>query len=314
MSCRWWLLLAALPAAAHVVSMSTGDIVMDGARAHYELRMPLYEVSHVQSPERSLLQHIRFFSAGREARMLRSQCAADAARDSYVCTADYEFPAPVEQLEVECTFPSITVPNHVHLLRAQMGSKQDQGIFDLTFTRTTLRFRPPTALEVAATQSGAGFVRALGGVAQVLFLIALVLAARGRKELLALSAMFLAGQMAAVFIVPHTAWQPAPRFVEAAAALTVAYLAVEVLLLPQAGARWLVAGILGAFHGLYFCLFVQNTGFRPEPVLAGAALAELAALAILALLLLRTGALIHRAGETALLLCGLFWFVLRLKG
>jgi len=164
------------------------------------------------------------------------------------------------------------------------------------------------------TQSGAGFVRALGGVAQVLFLIALVLAARGPKELLALAGMFLAGQMAAVFIVPHTAWQPSPRFVEAAAALTVAYLAVEVLVLPQAGARWLVAGILGAFHGLYFLLFVQNTGYRPELVLAGASLAELAALAILALILLRAGPLVHRAGEAALLLSGLFWFALRLKG
>jgi hypothetical protein len=294
--------------------MSSGDLAIDGARAHYELRMPLYEVSHVQSPERALLRHIRFFSAGREARLLQSQCAADPARDAYVCTADYEFSAPVEQLEVECTFPSITVPNHVHLLRAQMGARQDQGIFDLTFTRATLRFRPPTALEIAVTQSGAGFVRALGGVAQVLILIALVLAARGGKELLALSGMFVAGQMASVFIVPHTAWQPAPRFVEAAAALTVAYLAVEVLVLPQAGARWMVAGVLGGFHGLYFCLFVQNSGYRPELVLAGAALAELAALATLALLLLRSGRLIHRAGEAALLLCGLFWFVLRLKG
>jgi len=45
-----------------------------------------------------------------------------------------------------------------------------------------------------------------------------------------------------------------------------------------------------------------------------AALAEVAALAILALLLLRTGQIIHRAGEAALLLCGLFWFVLRLRG
>jgi len=311
---RWWILLAALPAAAHVVSMSSSDLTLDGALAHYELRMPLYEVSHVSSPEVALLLHIRFFSAGREARLLHSSCAAQPARDSYVCTADYEFPAPVEQLDVECTFPSITVPNHVHLLRAKMGGKEDQGIFDLTFTRATLRFRPPTHVEVALTQSGAGFMRALGGVAQVLFLVALVLAARGRKEMLTLSAMFLVGQMASIFIVPHTAWQPAPRFVEAAAALTVAYLAVEVLLLPQAGARWLVAGVLGAFHGLYFCLFVQNTGYRPELVLAGAALAEVAALAILALLLLRTGQIIHRAGEAALLLCGLFWFVLRLRG
>jgi hypothetical protein len=311
---RWWLLLLAVPAAAHVVSMSSGDIAITGAQAHYDLRMPLYEVAHVQSPERTLLQHIRFFSGGREATLLRSQCAADAPKDSYDCSADYEFPAPVEQLDVECTFPSITVPNHVHLLRAQLGTKQDQGVFDLTFTRATLRFRPPTAFEIAAVQSGAGFVRALAGVAQVLFLIALVLAARGSRELLALAAMFLAGQALAVFAVPHTAWQPAPRFVEAAAALSVAYLAVEVLLLPKAGARWLVAGVLGIFHGLYFFLFLQTTGYRPELVLAGAALAQLAALALLALILLRAGPRLRQAGEVALLLCGLFWFVRRLLG
>ncbi len=314
MTARWWLLLMALPAAAHVVSMSTGDITIQGAHAHYELHMPLYEVAHVQSPERALLQHIHFFSAGKEARMVSSDCAADAAHDMYVCTGEYEFAQPVEQLEVECTFPSITVPNHVHLLRAQMGGKQDQGIFDLTFTRTTLRFRSPTPVEVAVTQSGAGFLRALGGVAQVLFLVALVLAARGRRELLALGLMFVAGQIVAVFLVPHTSWQPAPRFVEAAAALTVAYLAVEALLLPQAGARWVVAGVLGVFHGLYFSLFIQSTGYRPELVLGGAALAELAALAILGLILMRTGALIHRIGEAAILACGLFWFVLRLRG
>lgn len=304
----WWMLAAVLPAAAHVVSMSTGDINIEGTRAHFVLHMPLYEVSHVKDPEHALLDHIRFSGA----RMLRSECAP--AGDSYVCTADYEFPAPVEQLEVECTLPSITVPNHVHLLRAQLGSKQDQGIFDLTFTHTTLRFRPPTPAEIAVTQSGAGFIRALGGIAQVLFLAALAFAARTRKEVLALAGMFLAGQAVSLFLVPHTAWQPAPRFVEAAAALTVAYLAVEVLLLPQAGARWLVAGVLGVFHGLYFLLFVQTTGYRPELVLAGAALAELGALAIFALLLLRAGLLIHRIGEAALLLCGLFWFALRLKG
>ena len=82
------------------------------------------------------------------------------------------------------------------------------------------------------------------------------------------------------------AWQPAPRFVEAAAALTVAYLAVEILLLPEAGARWLVAGVLGVFHGLYFHLFLQTTGYAPALVLPGAALAELAAIAMLALVLL----------------------------
>jgi hypothetical protein len=172
-------------------------------------------------------------------------------------------------------------------------------------------------METAATESGDGFIRALGGMAQLLFLAALVLAARSRGELLALTAMFLAGQMLSALAMPNTGWQPAPRFVEAAAALTVAYLAVEILLLPKAGARWLVAGVLGAFHGLYFHLFLQTTGYRPGLVLAGAA-AEIMAIAIFALVfsrLKRMARALHpvEVSASALLAFGMVWFVLRLR-
>ena len=239
------LIALAAGASAHVVSMSSGDLTVDGSRAHYELRMPQYEVAHIKEPERALLSHIRFWSGGGEGRLTGEHCAPDPAHESYVCTADYDFAAPVEQIIAECTFAAITVPNHVHLLRAQLGQKQDQAVFDAAFPRATLRFRPPTAVEIAAVQSGAGFVRALGGAVQVLLLAALVLAARRRRELAWIAAMFLVGQVAAVVIVPQLSWQPAPRFVEAAMALAVAYLSVEVLLLPGAGARWAVAGVLG---------------------------------------------------------------------
>jgi hypothetical protein len=306
---RLLLILAAAPAFAHVMSMSSGDLTVDGARAHYELRMPLYEITHVSNPEQALLDHIRFTGA----RLIKRECRADAARDSYLCSADYEWPAPVDRVEVECSFPAVTVPNHVHLLRAEMAGKRDEAILDLGFPRATLRFRPPTRTEIVITQAGAGFVLALSGVVQVLFLGALVLAARTRRELLALPAMFLAGQIACVFIVPRTAWQPAPRFVEAAAALTIAYLSVEILLLPKAGSRWMIAGVLGAFHGLYFDLFVQGTGYSPALVLLGAAMAETGALAALALLFSRLQKW-TRYFAMALLLFGLAWFVVRLRG
>jgi hypothetical protein len=318
MKVRVWLGLLAWPAWAHVVSMSSGDLTIEGTRAHYELRMPQYEIAHVASPERVLLEHIRFSSEGRDARLLSKSCGTDG-RDTYVCTADYEFAAPVERLEVECTFAAITVPNHVHLLRAAMDGKHDQGIFDISFPHATMRFRPPTPIETAVTESGAGFMRALGGAVQILFLAALVLAARSGKELLALAGMFLAGQIASVLIVPHTAWLPAPRFVEAAAALTIAYLAVEILLLPEAGGRWLVAGALGGFHGLYFYLFLQTSGYRPGFVLAGAALAEMVAIGILALAFSRIGRVARalrpvQVSATALLVFGMAWFFLRLRG
>ncbi len=310
--------LLAWPLTAHVMSMSSGDLAILGARARYELRMPLYEVAHVQNPERTLLEHIRFAGA----RMARSECRADAARDTYICVADYEFAAPVDRLDVECTFAAITVPNHVHLLRASLGEKpgekRDEAIFDLGFTRATLRFRPPTATEIAITQAGAGLVRALGGTVQVLFLAALVLAARSRRELLAIAAAFLVGQAASVLTMAHVAWQPAPRFVEAATALAVAYLAVEILLLPQAGGRWLVAGVLGALHGLYFHLFVQTTGYSPALVLLGASLAQAAAVAVLALVFWRVGRMAKafrpvQVAASALLVFGMVWFLLRLR-
>jgi len=310
--------LLALPAFAHVMSMSTGDLRIEGRRAHYELRMPLYEMSHVAGAEQTLFDHIRFSSAGADARLIKKDCTADQSQGIYFCAVEYEFAQPVDKLDVECAFHAVTVPNHVHLLRAVNGERRDQAIFDFSFPRATLRFRPPTAAEIRVTEFGAGALRAAGGLVQVLFLASLVLAARSRRELLAISAMFIAGQIASTLLVPLTRWQPPPRFVEAAAALTLAYLAVEILLLPQAAGRWAIACLLGAFHGLYFLLFLQTTGYAPGFVLAGAALAEIALLALFALVFSRIGRVAAalrpvQVAASALLAIGLIWFFLRLK-
>ncbi len=303
---------------AHMISMSSGDVVVNGSRAHYELRMPSYEVAHVHDPERTLLEQVRFASNGQAGKLVKKSCREIAAEGSYTCSADYEFPGPVDRLDVECTLHSVTVPSHVHLLRATKDGKHDQSLLDISFSKATLRFDPPSAAEIAARQTGAGFVRALGGLVQILFLASLVLAARNRRDLLQLTGMFLAGQVASVLIVPMTGWQPAARFVEAAAALTVAYLAVEILLLPEAGMRWLVVGVLGTFHGLYFEIFIESAGYRAGYVLAGAAIAEITAIALLAPVFSRIARYARALRPVAvsasvLLVFGMVWFFLRLQ-
>ncbi len=311
-------LVLACPALAHVMSMSSGDLTIRGTLAHYELRMPLYEVPHIANPAQSLFAHIVFSSGGQQARLLNPACREDPAHGTYVCTADYQFAAPVDRLDVECTFHAVTVPNHVHLLRVENGGKRDQAVFDFSFPRATLRFRPPTVLETAITQAGGGALRAWSGAAQILFLVSLVLAARSRRELVVLTATFLAGQIAAALIVPRTAWQPPPRFVEAAAGLTIAYLAVEILALPKAGMRWLIVAVLGAFHGLYFEMFLTTTGYRALYVLSGAVLAEILLIFVCAVLF---GYLVRRLTAwrpvpvfaSALLVTGITWFFLRLR-
>src|SRR3989442_16011497 len=169
------LAIAASPLFAHVMSMSTGDVMVQGNRARYELRMPVYEIAHVKNPETSLFEHIRFSTAVQDGRLTQKSCREDMSQGSYLCSADYEFPIPVDRLDVECTFHTVTVPNHVHLLRAQKDDKADQAIFDYSASKAQIRFEPPTPLETAVTETAAGLMRALGGLAQILFLATLAL-------------------------------------------------------------------------------------------------------------------------------------------
>src|SRR5258708_4919447 len=101
--------------------------------------MPTYEMAHVTDPGRPLFEHVKFSSAGKRARLLEGNCQENKERAAAVCIARYEFAAPVDGLDVECTLHAITVPNHVHLLRAEKaGGQRDQAIFDFSFEKATL--------------------------------------------------------------------------------------------------------------------------------------------------------------------------------
>lgn len=314
-SCFLGLVLPAL-LTAHMVSMSTGELKIAGNRAHYELRIPMYEVAHVHEPEHTLLDHVRFKSGGAWGKASGQACRDE--QGTYVCVADYDFPAPVEVVDVECTLAQVTVPNHVHLLRAYLGDKTDQAVFDLSFTSAEIRFRPPTAWESAVKEIAAGFMRAAGGLAPLLFFASLALAARSRRELFALIGSFLAAEILACLAMPHLALPLSPRFIEAAAALTVAYLAFEILLLPQSRIRWLVVGILGLFHGAYFAVFLAESGYHAAGFLFGVGVAELLLIGVFAFVLskLIRPASFPRAIPVAaslLLTVGLVWFFIRLR-
>lgn len=303
---------------AHVISMSNGEATVRGDHLDFVLSMPMYEAAHTPHPETTLLEHIRFLSRGETGRLIQKSCHEEPANGMYICAAEYSFPRAIEHLDVECTLYQVTVPNHVHLLRAQNGEKHDQAIFDYSFTQTTLRFRPPTRFEIAVQQGFEGMLRAVAGPVQLLFLAALVLAARGRRELALLAFMFLAGEAGTALLAGVLHWQPPVRFVEAAMALSIAYLSVEIIFLPEAGMRWLIAGILGGFHGLSLYLVLAGSGFRPAYVLGGAAISELSVIAVLGFgvwMLQRRWTITRLVQSSAalLLVFGMTWFFVRLR-
>ena len=300
-----------------MVSISSGTLDVEGNRARYEVRMPWYEVEYMENPQADLFRSFHLRRGSEEAPGRDIACRHDRADDLYVCQDGFEFPDEITALEVECTFYAVTIPNHVHILKARRGETTDEAVFDLTATRAELNFIPPTWWDLLAREGGAGARRAVAGLASLLFLVAMVIAGRTDREFAALVLMFLAGQALSCLLLPVVGWRPAPRFVEAAAALTIAYLAVEVLLLPQAGQRWVVVGVLGLFHGLYLALFLRESAFVAWRVLGGAMFADLLALGLLGLAWRRLrapAAALRVVPVTAALLLafGLGWFFWRL--
>jgi hypothetical protein len=237
------LVLIAAPVWAHVVSMSTGELRIDGPLAEYELRIPMVEVAQMANPE-SILDHIHFDGGHRT----RAKCADEDG--TFVCHASYEFETLVpERLGVECTIFQVTVPNHVHWLNAVRGANSDQEVFDQAFPTSELKFRPPSRIETFSKQFGLGFVRAATRWAGLLFLLGLAIAGVGRSAFF-LFASFLSGEICAILIGPRIPWPLAPRFLEAAIGLTLAYLAVEVLMAAEVKHLVWIVGVLGLVHGV----------------------------------------------------------------
>jgi hypothetical protein len=287
-------------AQAHVVSISTGELHMDGPTAVFELRIPLYEVAQVVHPETTLLDQFRFG----DGHLIRSTCGEDEG--SYVCRGEYEFPGlHPDSLQVDCTLYRVTVPNHVHILTATQGTNTDQEVFDQRFHSGEVRFHPPSAAERIARDAAAGAARAVESAAGVLFLAGLALAARSGKEAVVFGALFLASEAAARPLGPLLPLAFSARFLEAVLALTVAYLAVEILLLPEGRSRWAVVAILGVCHGF-------SLAGLPVAYLVGALPVQAALLVALVMPALRMPPAWRRPAAGLLLVAGLAWFAVRL--
>ncbi len=290
-------LLACGLAQAHVVSMSSGELRVTGPRsATYELRMPAYEIESVSDPATALFDEVSIAGAQRTS----SECAREDDHD--LCTAQYEFAEDIgDAVDVRCTLFRITVPNHVHMLYAVKGEEGDQQVFDQSSTEREMRFHPPSALEQLTKDAGGGVLRLLGSVGGLLFLGALVLAARSGSEAAVLAAAFVAAEWVARPVAGLLPIGLSPEFLEAAMALTVAYLAAEILFLPDGRARWAIVPLLGLVHGLPYAAF-------PAAYLGGAVAVQVVLIGALAVAALRMPRAWMRPAAAVLLVAGVAWF------
>ncbi len=269
------LLVASTAASAHVVSMSYGELRLTGRTGAFELRIPVYEIEHVANPETALLNEFHFAGATRTS----SECRKD--RDDYICHATYSFGRDVtNSIQVECTLYRATVPNHIHMLYAARGENGDQKVFDQNTTAAELRFHPPSLWESITRDGVAGAQRFLTSAGGLLFLAIVALAARTKREALTMGLAVLAAEWIVRPLTPFIPIVMSREFLEAVTALSAAYLAGEILFLPDSGARRFLAPALGLIHGLPFAPF-------PPLYLAGAQFVQVVFYAAFAIAALR---------------------------
>lgn len=302
-----------MPGAAHVLSVSHGNLQLQGSDVRYELRMPLAEAPTAEGQRRSLLDAFELRANGETGERVEEECREEVGQALYICNATYRFPEPPEKIAVRCDYPTVTVPHHVHIVSSGEGDAARQTVFDIVSREAEIRFTAPTRWEVLASQVLAGARRAITSPELLLFLAILVLAGRTQRELGGCVGAFLSAQTAVALLGQLSGWTPPGRFIEAAAALTVAYVASEVLFLPEARKRWLVCGGVGCFHGLFLSAFLVSTRMQAAYFLPGALGCEVLLLSLLGALRLR---FVRRRGEQLiallLLVSGLGWFALRL--
>ena len=291
-----WGVLFTSTAFAHVVSMSTAELVVEGTRGTYELHMPMYELTHVPNAQNALFDHIAFKGAERKS----GECRQD--QTYYVCKAVFEFANLVpNKIDAQCTLFQVTVPNHVHLLHATQGPNGDQVVFDQRFTDVEVRFHPPSAAEAFVRDAAAGVSRLWRSGSGVIFLFALAFAAWKARDVALYAAIFLAAEWIAQPLAPMVPLSMSTGFLEAAMALTAAYLAVDVLLLPEARSRVGLIPLMGVVHGLYFAAFPVN-------YLSGASLMQAAVLAALGWLSMKLTLPLRRVMMVIVLIASLGWF------
>jgi hypothetical protein len=226
------LLLLALAGAAgaHSVSLSTGELAIDGLVGRYRLRLPAYELRHVSEAERVLLGAVEIAGA----RLAERRCFDDGY--SHVCEGRFVFAAEPEDIQVTTRLHEVVVSNHVHILHARKGALLGQIVLDAKSPRGRIQFRPAGVLESA--------VRARPLLVVTALLAACALAVAPNPAALA---AFLAGAFAGAFF-PFTI---TPGFGEALLAVAAAYIAFEAAWTAGSPFRWAAAGILGLCWSLY---------------------------------------------------------------
>lgn len=209
--------------------------------------------------------------------------------------------------------------DHRHLSEIAFGGRKDQFVFQHRNTYTA-RLERIQSWQTARSFLLLGIEHIFTGYDHILFLFGLLLVGKGLRNLIAIVTSFTVAHSLTLSLATLGVVQPASWTVEAAIALSIAYIGLENLFVKNVRHRWRMAFVFGLIHGLGFANVLRHMD------LARGALAlslftfnvgvEIGQIAIVAMMwpvlryVERTPYRVPvvRVASAVIVACGLFWF------
>lgn len=230
--------------------------------------------------------------------------------------------APIRTVSIQSDFLTELYPAHKTLGLLQFAGRNDEFVFERGRT-CEARVSAGSVWSTAASFLRLGIEHIFTGYDHILFLFGLLLVGNGLRNLIAVVTSFTVAHSATLAIATFGLVQPIPWTIEAAIALSIAYIGVENLFVRNPRYRWKISFLFGLVHGFGFAAVLRDMHLPRSGVAAslfsfnlGVELGQVAivsAIYPLLLLLARTRyrVAVTRFASAIIALVGLFWFCQR---
>jgi hypothetical protein len=347
-----WTVVGPRPAAAHQVGLSRGVYTVDGATV-------LAEVTFARGELRALVPALDgdgdgaltdaelhagaevlaaqvvagvVLTAGGAACVGARERAGLTEEDGAAVTARYTCPAPPAALTLEFALFDGLASGHRHLAQVvRPGAGPEDSIAEpvllrrapaatVALTGEEAPAPPPTSAYFAL-----GVEHILIGTDHLVFLVGLMAVGGRLRSLIAVVTAFTIGHSLSLALATLGVWSPGAAIVEPAIALSIAYVGVENLVVPDATGRWRITLPFGFVHGFGFAGVLAEIGLPGDAVAPALLLfnlgVEAGQLVVVALVLpllmwLARQSLYQRLSgvkwiSAAIVAAGAYWFVER---
>lgn len=347
--------MLARPAAAHQVGLSRGVYTVDGASVVAEItfaRGELRALAPALDGDGDGALGEAELVAGAAALQDRVVAAVSLAADGEACVgaleraglteedgavvvARYACPAPPRALTLDVGLFDALAAGHRHLAQfVRPGAGPEDSIAEPVLQRRAAAVTIPLGEDEAPAAAPPPPTRAyfelgvehiLIGTDHLVFLVGLMAVGGRLRSLVAVITAFTLGHSLSLALATLGVWSPGAAVVEPAIALSIAYVGVENLIVPDATGRWRITLPFGFVHGFGFAGVLAEIGLPPDAV--GPALllfnlgVEAGQLLVVALVLplllwLARRAAYRRLGgprwiSAAIVAAGVYWFVER---